>query len=76
MLKEKIGEGTVKLSKQKNILGSFGQVFKGVHRITQEVRAIKRINKSAVDAVKTAKLMQEIEILKQLVILRLKQYKA
>ncbi len=49
-------------------IGSFGVVYKAVHKLTQEKRAIKFIDRSAVSAEEEAKLLQEIEILRQLVL--------
>ncbi len=54
-LKEKIGEG------------AFGIVYKAVHKVTGESRAIKFIDKTVVGAEKESKLLQEINILKKLV---------
>jgi len=64
-MREKLGEG--KFLKFKNPIGSFGIVYKAVHKITQEKRAIKFIDRSAVTPEEEAKLMQEIAILRQLV---------
>ena len=44
-------------------------VYKAVHKLTQDTRAIKFIDKSAVSSEKENKLLQEINILKQLVLL-------
>ena len=49
-------------------VGSFGKVFKGLHKITKEIRAIKSIDKANVDQEAEAKLFEEIAILKELVL--------
>ena len=63
-LREKLGEG-----KKPLILGSFGIVYKAIHKISQEKRAIKFIDRASVTSEQEAKLFQEIEILRQLVLL-------
>jgi serine/threonine protein kinase len=49
-------------------LGAFGYVHKAIHKTTKDTRAIKFINKDLVTTEQGKQLMQEIEILKQLVI--------
>ncbi len=49
-------------------IGAFGIVYKAQHKVTGETRAIKFIDKSAVSAEKESKLLQEITILKKLVL--------
>jgi len=49
------------------LLGSFGIVYKAVHKTTNEIRAVKFITKSAVSNDKVTKLIQEINILKKMV---------
>jgi len=65
-IKEKIGEGKKRIWQCD--IGAFGLVYKAVHKLTQDIRAIKFIDKSAVDPEKETKLLQEIDILKQLVL--------
>ena len=55
-LKEKLGEG------------SFGVVYKALHKVSKEMRAIKFIDRTSVNTEEEKKLMQEIEILRQLVL--------
>ncbi len=43
-------------------------MYKAIHKVSQEKRAIKFIDRSAVSASEEAKLMQEISILRQLVL--------
>ena len=50
-------------------IGSFGIVYKAVHKMSKDIRAIKFISKSAVSGAEEAKLLYEINILKQLVTL-------
>ena len=56
IFKEKIGQG------------SFGIVYKAIHKSLGEIRAIKLIDKTSVDPSKISKLLQEVDILKTLVI--------
>lgn len=49
--------------------GSFGVVYKGIHKVTKNVRAIKKITKERNSKEVEASLIQEIAILKSFVIL-------
>ena len=53
-----MGEGRV---------GSYGVVFAAIQKKTQERRAIKRIDRAAVNAEKEPCLLREINILRELV---------
>ena len=64
-LREKLGEGICFVLK--TYIGSFGIVYKAVHKVSQDKRAIKFIDRSSVSAAEEAKLLQEISILRQLV---------
>jgi len=48
-------------------IGAFGKVYKGQHKITNEIRAIKAISRANVDEEQEQKLFEEIAILKELV---------
>ena len=52
------------------MIGTFGQVYKAVHKLTQDQRAVKIISKANVSHEKEVKLMQEMNILKELVNLK------
>jgi len=65
VIREKLGEGTI----SSYYIGSFGVVYKAVHKETGQRRAIKSISKESVLEVGEAKILKEIQILKQMVIL-------
>lgn len=50
-------------------LGAFGEVRKGIHKVTNQIRAIKVISKEKASKAEVERLRIEIEILKRLVIL-------
>ncbi len=49
-------------------VGAFGIVYKAIHNASKDVRAVKLIEKNRITAEKQSKLLQEISILKQLVV--------
>lgn len=49
-------------------IGAYGEVRKGVHKVTNQIRAIKVISKEKASKVEVERLRIEIEILKRLVI--------
>ncbi|CAD8108765.1 unnamed protein product [Paramecium sonneborni] len=46
--------------------GAFGEVRKGIHKVTNQIRAIKVISKEKANAIEVERLRIEIEILKRL----------
>lgn len=49
------------------IIGAYGEVRKGVHKVTNQIRAIKIISKEKASKIEVDRLRIEIEILKKLV---------
>lgn len=49
------------------IPGAYGEVRKGVHKVTNQIRAIKIISKEKASKIEVERLRIEIEILKRLV---------
>jgi serine/threonine protein kinase len=49
------------------VKGGFGKVYKAIHNTTSKVRAIKMIEKDNKSLNNHRKILQEIDILKQLV---------
>lgn len=48
------------------LLGAFGEVYRCTHKVTGEVRAVKKLSKDRMDEQEKVRMKYEIDILKNL----------
>lgn len=67
LLNPPIGKGIIFINLSLTFLGAFGEVRKAIHKKTGLMRAVKIINKSSTSKEEQEKLINEVNILKELV---------